>query len=230
MIIDYREKELIAELPSEPVKNLPVGDIWIGVDEAQEPTEGSILIERKTVHDFEASFLDGRYREQRTRLISYAAEKKANILYILEGDLATARTLKPEALQQLLNRLQLRYKIALINTSSVQHTAVICSLLEKQISEDAKCFIYEAVGYEQTIHVKKKDNTSDPKYVYLAMVQQISGISKNVAEALHSSYSSIPKLCAATEEELAVIKVGARKLGPKLAAKIRAAFTVECLN
>jgi len=37
MIIDYREKELIAELSNEPVKNLPVGDIWIGVDEAQEP-------------------------------------------------------------------------------------------------------------------------------------------------------------------------------------------------
>jgi ERCC4-type nuclease len=225
MILDYREKELINQLPEEPTKNLPVGDIWIGVTEEQEPQENSVIIERKTVHDFEASFLDGRYREQRTRLISYAAEKKANLLYILEGDLATARTLKPEALQQLLNRLQLRYKIALINTSSIEHTAIICTLIEKQIKEDHKCFAYEALGYEQTIHVKKKDNSSDPKYVYLSMVQQISGISKAVAEALHSSFGSIPRLCAASEQDLAAVKVGARKLGPKLAAKIRVAFT-----
>jgi ERCC4-type nuclease len=225
MILDYREKELINQLPEEPTKNLPVGDIWIGVTEDQEPQENAVIIERKTIHDFEASFLDGRYREQRTRLISYAAEKKANLLYILEGDLATARTLKPEALQQLLNRLQLRYKIALINTSSIEHTAIICTLLEKQIKEDHKCFAYEAVGYEQTIHVKKKDNSSDPKYVYLSMVQQISGISKAVAEALHASFPSIPKLCAASEQDLASVKVGARKLGPKLATKIRAAFT-----
>ena len=225
MILDYREKELINQLPEEPTKNLPVGDIWIGVTEEQEPQENAVIIERKTVHDFEASFLDGRYREQRTRLISYAAEKKANLLYILEGDLATARTLKPEALQQLLNRLQLRYKIALINTSSIEHTAIICTLIEKQIKEDHKCFAYEALGYEQTIHVKKKDNSSDPKYVYLSMVQQISGISKTVAEALHSSFGSIPRLCAANEQDLAAVKVGARKLGPKLAAKIRAAFT-----
>lgn len=224
MIIDYREKELINLLSEEPTKNLPVGDIWIGVTEDQEPQENSVIIERKTVHDFEASFIDGRYREQRTRLISYAAEKKANLLYILEGDLSTSRTLKPEAAQQLLNRLQLRYKIALINTSSIEHTAVLCTLLEKQLKEDPKCFAYETVGYEQTIHVKKKENTSDPKYVYLAMVQQISGVSKAIAEALHTSYNSIPKLCQATEQDLALIKVGARKLGPKLAVKIRAAF------
>lgn len=225
MIFDYREKELINQLPEELTKNLPVGDIWIGVTEDQEPEENSVIIERKTVHDFEASFLDGRYREQRTRLISYAAEKKANLLYILEGNLTTARTLKPEALQQLLNRLQLRYKIALINTTSIEHTAIICTLIEKQLKEDPKCFAYEAVGYEQTIHVKKKDNSSDPKYVYLAMVQQISGVSKGIAEALYTSYPSIPKICEASEQDLASLKVGARKLGPKLAAKIRAAFT-----
>ncbi len=225
MIIDYREKELIEQLTEEPTKNLPIGDVWIGVTEEQEPQEGSILIERKTVADFEASFLDGRYREQRTRLISYAAEKKANILYILEGDLTTAKRLKPEALQQLLNRLQLRYKIALINTTSVEHTAVICSLLQKQWQEDNKAFIYESVGYEQTIHVQKKANLQEPKYVYLAMVQQISGVSKATAEALYGAYPKIIDLCNASKDDLAGIKVGQKKLGPKLAEKIWKVFT-----
>jgi ERCC4-type nuclease len=157
MIIDYREKELIALMPEETVKSLPVGDIWIGVTN-DEPEEGSVIIERKTISDFEASFLDGRYREQRTRLISYSVEKKANLLYILEGDLTTSKRLKPEVLQQLLNRLQLRYKISVINTTSVEHTA------------------------------------------------------------------SIPLLCNATEEDLTLLKIGARKLGPKMGAKIYSAF------
>jgi len=223
MIIDYREKELIALMPEETVKSLPVGDIWIGVTN-DEPEEGSVIIERKTISDFEASFLDGRYREQRTRLISYSVEKKANLLYILEGDLTTSKRLKPEVLQQLLNRLQLRYKISVINTTSVEHTAVLCNLLQKQIQEEPKCFIYETLGYEQTIHVKKKDNHSDPRYIYLAMVQQISGVSKTIADKLYESYPSIPLLCNATEEDLTLLKIGARKLGPKMGAKIYSAF------
>jgi ERCC4-type nuclease len=127
-------------------------------------------------------------------------------------------------LQQLLNRLQLRYKISVINTTSVEHTAVLCNLLQKQIQEEPKCFIYETLGYEQTIHVKKKDNHSDPKYIYLAMVQQISGVSKTIAEKLYETYPSIPLLCSANEEDLSLLKIGARKLGPKMGAKIYSVF------
>lgn len=222
MIIDYREKELIELMPEETTKNLPVADIWIGTED--EPQEGNVLIERKTIADFEASFLDGRYREQRTRLLNYATERKACVLYILEGDLTKAKRLQPDALQQLLNRLQLRYRIPVINTTSIEHTAVICKLLQKQITEDPKCFIYESLAYDKTIHVKKKDNHTDPKYLYMAMIQQVPGISNTIAEKLYEAFPRFPDLCSATIDALSVIKIGARKLGPKVAERLHSAL------
>lgn len=220
MIIDYREKELIRLLPNEQTKNLPVADIWISVTENQMPSEGGILIERKTITDFEASFLDGRYREQRTRLLAFAHENKASPMYILEGNINVTRSTEPATLQQLLNRLQLRYKITVMVTDSAASTAKLCQLLEKQLQTDPKCFIYEQVAYDQTIHVKKKDNQSDSKYLYLAMIQQVSGISGAIALKLQEVYPKFSDLWLVTEADLVEVKIGSRKLGPKVAHKL----------
>ena len=220
MIIDYREKELIALLPNEQIKNLPVADIWISVTENELPSEGGILIERKTIADFEASFLDGRYREQRTRLLAFAHEHKASPMYILEGNINSTRRTEPSTLKQLLNRLQLRYKIPVMVTNSVGSTAELCQLLQKQLETDPKCFIYEEVAYDQTIHVKKKDNQSDSKYLYLSMIQQVSGISGTIASKLQEVYPKFSDLWLVTEADLAEVKIGLRKLGPKVASKL----------
>ena len=220
MIIDYREKELIALLPEEKTKNLPVADIWISVTENELPSEGGVLIERKTIADFEASFLDGRYREQRTRLLAFAHEHKASPMYILEGNINSTRRTDPATLQQLLNRLQLRYKIPVMVTNSVGSTAELCQLIQKQLQNDPKCFIHEQVAYDKTIHVKKKDNQSDTKYLYLSMIQQISGISSTIASRLQEVYPKFSDLWLVEEAELAEIKIGLRKLGPKVASKL----------
>lgn len=88
--LDDRENGLRPLLSQEefPFTHLPVGDIWIAVDqETKEIREHGLIIERKSVADLEASILDGRYREQRSRLLSYSSEKKAHPIYIIEGDL-----------------------------------------------------------------------------------------------------------------------------------------------
>ena len=64
IVLDNREHGLIPLLPESPVKQLPVGDAWIQLNDAT-----LVVVERKTTSDFEASFLDGRYREQRTHYI-----------------------------------------------------------------------------------------------------------------------------------------------------------------
>ena len=73
MILDVRERELIPLLPQWTTKQIPVGDIWIGLS-GEEIQPGGVVAERKSVRDFEASFLDGRYREQRSRLLAFCAE------------------------------------------------------------------------------------------------------------------------------------------------------------
>ncbi len=84
--VDTRERELIPLLSPWPVRTLPVGDIWIGLSgEEIDVAAGGIVIERKTTDDLEASILDGRYREQRTRLTTYCQQRGARPLYVIEG-------------------------------------------------------------------------------------------------------------------------------------------------
>ena len=61
-------------------QNLPLGDILIH----SEKEDLQLFIERKTWKDLHSSIKDGRYREQRSRLLQMQSEHH-KILYILEG-------------------------------------------------------------------------------------------------------------------------------------------------
>lgn len=100
IFVDDREHALISCLEASAgersadtssfIRHLPVGDIWIGVKGEESVTNicpNGIVCERKTVADLEASILDNRYREQRSRLISFCTEHKAHPCYIIEGSL-----------------------------------------------------------------------------------------------------------------------------------------------
>jgi hypothetical protein len=91
-ILDTRETDLIKYFETsteKSIKQLPVADIWIGLDTDEKIKEGGLIIERKSIRDLEASILDGRYREQRGRILSFCQENKTQPLYILEGYLSS---------------------------------------------------------------------------------------------------------------------------------------------
>ncbi len=223
MIIDYRENDLIALCPEATTKNLPVGDIWIGTTQDGFPAPGGILIERKTVADLVASILDGRYREQRTRLLAYAQETQTSLLYIIEGFIPTAQRLAPEVVKQWLNRLMLRYRIPVVNTLSITETAATCKLLEKQLQEDPACFKFEAVGYENLVKVQKKTNMEDPKVFFCAALQQCTGVSAAVSTAIWEKTKSWKALLEISQEDLANVHINEkRRIGPKLAERLKA--------
>jgi ERCC4-type nuclease len=225
MIIDYRERELIELIESPQIKNLPIADIWVGAfDEGDNPLPGGVLIERKSVADLVASILDGRYREQRTRLLEYTQKTNTSPLYIIEGNLQNAQRIDPDVLQQWLNRLMLRYRVSVINTKDIAHTAKLCKILEKQFLVDGKCFLNEAVKYEETIHVKKKDNNSDPKIFFNAAIQQCPGISSTISQKIYEMYGGFKKLNEASVDDIANIVIGKRKLGKTVATRLK-----ECL-
>jgi ERCC4-type nuclease len=123
-----RERELIPLLDW-PVNQLQVGDVWIGLS-GEEIRAGGLVIERKAVADLEASILDGRYREQRTRLATYCQQTGARPVYIIEGELDRSYgRLTEDVLQKFLNRLAIRYGIATIRSETTKDTARICTLL-----------------------------------------------------------------------------------------------------
>jgi len=97
LIIDNREGKLIELIKNTPtfkipyeLKSLQIGDIIIH----NELSSGkSIIIERKCVADMLASIKDGRYKEQKIRLL---AEQQKNyddtlICYLIEGGLQDVR-------------------------------------------------------------------------------------------------------------------------------------------
>ena len=218
ILLDVREHALIQLMPTTPTEQLVVGDIWIGKDQI-----GGIVIERKTTADFEASILDGRYREQRTRLLAYCAEKKARPMYIIEQGLkGKTRTLQPQALQKLLNRLMLRYGVAVWLTDSIQDTVNAILILEAQFKDDNNVFIADTLSYTDVMHTAKKSNTGDPKVFAVTCLVNCPGVSAKAATAILEAFGSLKSVMQQTETALADIKVGTRRFGPAAAKKLLA--------
>jgi ERCC4-type nuclease len=225
IICDTRERDFIHQVPDISTRTLPVGDIWIGIS-GEEVIAGGIVAERKTVQDFEASILDGRYREQRTRLLTYCQQQNARPLYIIEGsmDSITGR-LSNDVLRQYLNRLQLRYGVAVMQTDCLTSTIELCNTLSKQITKDPTVFVLEdgaQKAYTHVVSVVKKTNRDDPKTFASLMLQQCPGLSATVADALLNAFDETFKgVFEASELEIAAVRISEkRKVGPALAKRL----------
>ena len=219
IILDTREHGLIPLLPGAPVQQLPVGDALIKSGE-----ETVLVIERKTTADFEASFLDGRYREQRTRLLAFCQANKARALYILEGGIdGRVRSLTRPAIQKLIHRLMLRYNVAVWVTRSLEDTAATLTLLAEQVKEDSKVFVGEQLSYTDVMAPTKKANKDDPRAFALGALQGCPGVSaKSAAAVLEACGGSLGGVMAADEATLAGVKVGERRVGPAVAKRLYA--------
>jgi ERCC4-type nuclease len=225
ILCDTREREIIQKFPDISTRTLSVGDIWIGIS-GEDVRPGGIVAERKTVQDFEASILDGRYREQRTRLLTYCQQQSARPLYIIEGSLdrITGR-LADDVLRQYLNRLQLRYGVAVMHTDCVISTMDLCQILSKQIIKDSTVFVLEdgaQKAYTHVVSVVKKTNRDDPKTFASLMLQQCPGLSATLADALLKAFGETFKgVYEASVLEIAAVKVTEkRKVGPALAKRL----------
>lgn len=219
--VDTRERELIPIL-SWPTKTLPVGDIWIGLS-GEDVMTGGVVIERKTTNDLEASILDGRYREQRTRLTTYCQQRGARPLYVIEGIMDRIwGKLSQETLQKYLNRLMLRYGVPVIHTDSIDATAALCRTLANQISAEPVVFVSidpAAISYSSTVKVSKQGNM-DGKQFSLCALQGCPGVSNAVAEAIMSTFGNLTSVLEAEESAIAAVVVGKRKVGPVVAKRL----------
>jgi ERCC4-type nuclease len=225
-ILDTRESDLIKILDGAEVKQLPVADVWIGVDsETKTSLSEGIIAERKSIADLEASILDGRYREQRGRILSYCQENNTRPLYILEGSLASGSgRLEKSALIKFINRLVLHYQIAVIRTSSVQETAEVIKALDQQWNEtDPQKSIKkktDSVKVTDGLHIQKKVNASDHKQFAISCLAQCPGVSVKIAEALIDIFGSLKGVIEAPVKDIEVVKVGTRKVGPVVSKRL----------
>ena len=231
LFVDNRERELIPMLGGIGgiVKQLPVGDIWIGgaVAEGGDNTvqgEGCVVIERKSVRDLEASILDGRYREQRTRLVTFCQERGARAMYLIEGSYySTTGRIGPRGLMKIVASLQLRHQICVMHTQNIGETAELVTALWEEYTKDPKQLAINTTPLRavETVHIHKKANSEDPHQFLTSVFALCPGISIAAAEKIATKFGSLENALAADERDIAVMQVSAkRKLGPAIAKRL----------
>jgi len=222
LLVDSRERQLIPLLPTTiQIQVLPVGDFWF-----QDASDSlKLIIERKTIKDLEASVLDGRYREQKGRLLALCEERGAQPLYLLEGlYMSSTGRIQAPALMKLVARLQFKYGIPVLHTSSLSESAILVQALHDYFLEDAANFRRDMTPLKPTegIHVAKKANAEDPIQFLIACLMQCPGVSSRIAESIVATYSSFPALIGAPESEIATLLLPTgRKVGPVIAKRLK---------
>jgi ERCC4-type nuclease len=215
MILDTREHDLITLLAdaNPEVKQLPVGDIWIG----------DLIIERKSVKDLEASILDGRYREQRGRILAHCQENAVKPLYIIEGGLSShTGRLTTSAIMKFINRLVFHYNMPVVQTGSLKETADLLRAIVEQQQEKPESLQMKTdlVKVADGLHVQKKVNAQDPRQFSIASLSQCPGVSVKMAEALVTTFGSLKGVMEAPVKDIENVKVGTRKVGPVVSKRL----------
>jgi ERCC4-type nuclease len=185
--IDCREAQLYDELSQiidiniERV-NLELGDIII---ESDDPAF-SLVFERKTQSDLSASLKDGRYREQKVRLLgNYPAH---HCSYIIEGKVPIV---SQSIYEGVIYHTMYRDKMHILLTDNIHETAkTIKQIYEKCIAHPDK-FVATNTNTDYVANLKiksRKAHNIDKKTCFILQLSQIPGISHTIAQAIATRY------------------------------------------
>jgi len=185
---NYKDKiQIISE-------NLLLGDIHITYKTL------NYIFERKTLQDLQASIVDGRYKEQKARLLSNTSQKY--ITYIIEGDNILSSNMyskNKSMIQGAYLHTMFRDNIRIIYTKNIEETATLILLLSTKIIDKPDKFLYEEYTsdkcYTDFVKLKKKkiDNI-DAKSCFIMQLSQIPMISNVIAKNIHLTYTSMGTL------------------------------------
>lgn len=215
---DYRERALLKLAPTVKELTPPVGDIWIGDLSGSNLMAGGVILERKTGADLEASIMDGRYREQRGRLLAYAAEHKVAVGYVIEGilDRLDGR-LTESALLKHITRLQFHHRIPVVQTASSKETVRLAELIEEQWVKDCGKFAWPCLSVTGSTDTPSTNAAAvaasyiksacrdTPETFLLGTLTQCRGISEAMGRFILEKYPTLEMLMVAQAVDLALI-------------------------
>lgn len=206
-------------------KALELGDILI------EHPKRQILVERKTIADFHASITDGRYKNQKLRLLEWRntdeqPSTRKNIIYLFEEKTGDN---KDKSYWGALVNMILRDNIGVIQCDGMVRTAQVIADIKKKLDED-KFDELEGGGRNISLEGYAKGKFNTPKHCYLGQLSLIPGLSPAIAGKIAEKYPNMRALLDQMDvKELANIRITEkRRLGDKLAEKIHSyIFQVE---
>jgi crossover junction endonuclease MUS81 len=191
LYIDHREGGLKTKLLSTEnviYKNLDYGDIIIDVDDKH-----LVVCERKTLSDLSASLKDGRYKNQKQKLLSILP---INCLYyIIEGpidfnneDSILNGINKKTMLSCIINTL-VRDNIKILITKDLDETCNLILNMFDRIKKDPGKYVEDRVLESQVVKTKNKNTTKEGCFEQILC--QIPDISTKTAKALCVKFSTM---------------------------------------
>jgi len=228
--LDYRERGL-QNLPLGQTLRLitpPVGDIWIGDMSGTLLLEGGVILERKSLSDLEASIIDGRYEEQRGRLLAYANEHKVAIGYVIEGETAgfQGRRFTGDSVLKIIARIQFHHRIPVFQTKSLEATMALATLIEAEWVKDKMHFSWQSAAGNSATPVAasytKSNSRDSPDSFLLGVLTQCRGVSEGLGRLILEKAKTLEGLMSLGEADIAAISdsTGKRKVGKAVAARL----------
>ena len=195
---------------------LKVGDILISRNVSAESESESdiyknaiLIFERKTCADLLSSINDGRYREQKSRLLSNF--KKSQICYIIENEISSSLNKYRKSGRQivigaLVNKC-FRDGLKTIKTKNIEETCEFLANICKKVVTNPDFFeVSESANnshdsnkvdsYVANIKIAKKDNITPQRFSILSLTI-IPGVSFNIASTIISHFKGLPNLIVA---------------------------------
>ena len=201
LTIDHREKDLKTLFPDAEYKNMDLGDIHIKFKNSDQTF---LLIERKTMSDLIASINDGRYREQKKRLLESGIPRE-RILYLLEGHVNDIPGHMKTLFGMIINTIY-RDKILVLRLDNIEETAFFIKRIMKKLHEEdphlmPKENLQDIVSdsnesnleYLSTIKQKKKENMT-PNNCSVLQLAQIPAMSIPTSQIIINKFTSIANL------------------------------------
>ena len=239
LYIDSREHQLISLFSETDIhieqKQLDIGDILITDDNDQV----YCIIERKTIKDMLASVKDGRYKEQKLRLLSNFNKK--HILYLIE-DFYSFEGLNNKSIESTIIHSLFRDELKYIFSRNLKDTFYIIQCIYARILAHPEYFRVNTTepgsvvvgekgsngGGYFSLNSIKKSNSDCPESINKALYCQIPGVSSQSAGALYNHYGSFAKMIMTLKElsledkmeNLQCIKVNNRKMNKNIISNI----------
>ena len=207
IIIDVREESLYNDIFDRDLdiykdkieitkETLDIGDIHIKYNDIL------YIFERKTVRDLISSIHDGRYREQKARMLSIYY--KYQLSYIIEEDDVISSKIfsNKSIIQGAYINTMFRDNIRVLFTKKITETATLLLSIAVKIIENPKNFISRNTNNENaescyTDHIKlkkKKIDNIDIDTCYIMQLSQIPHISNVIAKNIAKIYPSMSNL------------------------------------
>tara|TARA_Y100000389_G_scaffold121879_1_gene119281 strand:+ start:1868 stop:2608 length:741 start_codon:yes stop_codon:yes gene_type:complete len=237
LIIDNREKNLYNNITERDLDiykdninieylNLELGDIKIIIYNNEDIIR-ELVFERKTLNDLNSSIHDGRYKEQKHRLLSNISTN--NLTYIIEGDnISKSINRNSKNISSAYIHTIYRDNIHIIFTDNLfETTNFILTLCSKIINKPEEFNNNKKdINYTDCIKIKsKKINNITPDNCFILQLSQIPTISNIIAKNIVEIYPDIRTLikeldyCENYDERIKLLS-NIKKVGKEKAKKL----------